>query len=48
LLFGVAFGFLFSAAGFNQYNVIHRMLLLQYLYPFLVMGASLLTSLPIL
>ncbi|MDB5077738.1 MAG: hypothetical protein JWO42_3917 [Chloroflexi bacterium] len=48
LLFGTAFGFLFSAAGFNQYNVIHRMLLLHYLDPFLVMGAAVAVALPLI
>jgi uncharacterized membrane protein YedE/YeeE len=48
LLFGTAFGFLFSAAGFNQYNVIHSMLLLQYLDPFLVMGAAVAVALPLI
>ena len=44
LCFGAAFGFLFSAAGFNQYDVIHRMLLLQYLDPFFVMGSAVVTA----
>jgi hypothetical protein len=48
LFFGAAFGFLFSAAGFNQYDVIHRMLLLQSAYPFLVMASSILTAMPLL
>ncbi|MBA2276780.1 MAG: YeeE/YedE family protein [Chloroflexia bacterium] len=47
-LFGAAFGFLFAAAGFNQYDVIHRMLLLQDFAPFLVMGSAMATALPIL
>lgn len=48
LAFGAAFGFLFNAAGFNQYNVIHSMLLLQRLDPFLVMGSAVVTAMPIL
>lgn len=47
-LFGAAFGFLFAAAGFNQYDVIHRMLLLKDITPFLVMGSAMGTALPIL
>lgn len=46
--FGLAFGFLFSAAGFNQYDTIHRMLLLENMEPFLVMGSAIATALPIL
>ena len=45
---GAAFGFLFCAAGFNQYNVIHGMLLLQNLTPFLVMGSAVVTAMPLL
>ena len=48
LLFGAAFGFLFSAAGFNQYDVVHATLLLEYLDPFFVMGSSVVTSMLIL
>ncbi len=47
-LFGLAFGFLFAAAGFNQYDVIHKMLLLQSVAPFLIMGSAMGTALPIL
>ena len=47
-LFGSAFGFLFAAAGLNQYDVIHRMLLLEDPAPFLIMGSAMLTSLPLL
>jgi uncharacterized protein len=46
--FGAAFGFLFSAAGFNQYDIVHRTLLLQYLDPFYVMGSAVATAMPIL
>jgi hypothetical protein len=48
LLFGAAFGFLFAAAGFNQYDVVHATLLLEYLDPFYVMGSSVVTSMLIL
>lgn len=48
LLFGLAFGFLFAAAGLNQYDVIHRMLLLENFDPFLIMGSAVGTALPIL
>ena len=44
LLFGAAFGFLFSAAGFNQYDIVHRTLLLEYLDPFFVMGSAVVTA----
>jgi uncharacterized protein len=47
-LFGVAFGFLFAAGGFNQYDVIHGMLLLQNPEPYFVMASSMLISLPTL
>lgn len=47
-LFGSAFGFLFSVAGLNQYDAIHRMLLLENLEPFLIMGSAIATALPIL
>lgn len=40
LQFGLAFGFVFAAAGFNQYDVIHNMLLLPDAGPFLVMGSA--------
>jgi uncharacterized membrane protein YedE/YeeE len=45
---GATFGFLFCAAGFNQYDVIHRMLLLQNFSPYLVMGSAVLTAMPLL
>ncbi len=48
LLFGLAFGFLFAAAGLNQYDVIHQMLLLENFDPFLIMGSAVATALPIL
>ena len=47
-LFGVAFGFLFAAAGLNQYDVIHGMLLLENIEPFLIMGSAMGTALPVL
>lgn len=48
LLFGLAFGLVFAAAGFNQYDVIHNMLLLRDTGPFLVMGSAVGTAMPIL
>lgn len=48
LLFGLAFGFLFAAAGFNQYDVVHATLLLEYLDPFFVMGSAVATAMLIL
>lgn len=48
LIFGGAFGFVFAAGGLNQYDVIHEMLLLENLAPFLIMGSAVLTALPIL
>lgn len=48
LLFGLAFGFVFAGAGFNQYDVIHSMLLLRDPAPFLVMGSAVATAMPIL
>lgn len=48
LLFGLAFGFIFAAAGFNQYDVIHNMLLLQDPGPYLVMGSAVGTAMLIL
>ncbi len=47
-LFGAAFGFVFAAAGLNQYDVIHQMLLLQDFAPFLIMASVMATALPIL
>jgi uncharacterized membrane protein YedE/YeeE len=47
-LFGVAFGFLFAAAGLNQYDVIHEMLLLENFDPYLIMGSAVATAMPLL
>ena len=47
-LFGTAFGVLFAVAGLNQYDVIHRMLLLRDGAPFLIIGSAVGTALPIL
>lgn len=47
-LFGVAFGAVFAAAGFNQYDVIHQMLLLENLEPAFTMASAVGTALPIL
>lgn len=40
LLFGLAFGFVFATSGFNQYDVIHKMLLLQDIEPALTMASA--------
>ena len=48
LLAGLAFGFVFAAAGFNQYDVIHQMLLLQDPEPFLTMGSAVGTAMLVL
>ena len=48
LCFGAIFGFAFSSAGFNQYDLIHRMLLLQYWAPWLVFASAMATGMPIL
>jgi uncharacterized membrane protein YedE/YeeE len=48
LVFGIAFGFLIAAAGFGDADFIHRMLLLQNGYPYLVFGSAVLTALPLL
>ena len=47
-LFGALFGFAFAAGGLNQYDTIHRMLLLENLEPYLIMGSAMATALPIL
>jgi len=43
-LFGVAFGGVFAAAGFNQYDMIHRLPFLENLTPFLAMGSAVMTA----
>lgn len=48
LLLGIAFGFLIAAAGFGDADFIHRMLLLQNAYPYLVFGSAVLTAMPLL
>jgi hypothetical protein len=48
LLFGIAFGFLIAAAGFGDADFIHRMLLLQNGYPYLVFGSAVATAMPLL
>ena len=48
LFFGATFGFAFSAAGFNQYQVVHRTLLLQYWDPWLIFASAIATALPLL
>lgn len=47
-LFGLAFGAVFAAAGFNQYDVIHRMLLLEDAGGFLTMGSAVGTAMLLL
>jgi uncharacterized membrane protein YedE/YeeE len=47
-VFGIAFGSVFAAAGFNQYDTIHQMLLLEDLEPFLVMGSAVATAMSVL
>jgi uncharacterized membrane protein YedE/YeeE len=47
-VFGTLFGFAFTGAGLNQYDVIHRMLSLRNFDPFLIMGSAMATALPIL
>jgi uncharacterized protein len=47
LLFGSAFGFLLALAGLNDYEVIHNMLLLEDLEPFLIMGSAVAVAAPI-
>jgi uncharacterized protein len=48
LLFGGTFGFAFSAAGFNQYDIVHRTLLLQYWNPWFIFASAIATALPLL
>jgi uncharacterized membrane protein YedE/YeeE len=48
LFFGITFGFAFSAAGFNQYDIVHRTLLLQYWDPWLVFASAIATAMPLL
>jgi uncharacterized membrane protein YedE/YeeE len=47
-LFGTGFGFLIALGGLNNYEVIHNMLLLDDLQPFLIMGSAMAVSLVIL
>lgn len=47
-LIGLAFGFLLAATRVNDYNVIHRMLLLQELDVFLLMGSAVAVAAPLL
>ncbi len=48
LAFGIAFGFLIAAAGVADYDVIHRMLLLQEFDVFLLMASAIGVSMPLL
>lgn len=47
-VFGAAFGFVIAAAGLNNYDVIHRMLLLQELDVYLLMGSAVAVAAPLL
>jgi uncharacterized membrane protein YedE/YeeE len=46
--FGAAFGFVITAAGLNNYDVIHRMLLLQELDVFFIMASAIAVAAPLL
>jgi uncharacterized protein len=48
LIFGVLFGWVFCAAGLNQYDTIHRMLLLQNLDPYPILASAVATAMPLL
>lgn len=48
LLFGAGFGFVLAAAQLHEYDTIHRMLRLDEYDVFLLMGAAILTALPLL
>ena len=47
-LFGAGFGFLLAAAGLNRYDVIHNMLRLKDIQPYLIMGSAMFVAMPIL
>ena len=46
--FGIGFGFLIAAAGVSDYDVIHRMLLLQELDVFWLMASAIAVAMPLL
>jgi len=48
LLFGAGFGFVLAAANLHEYDTIHRMLRLEEIDVFLLMGGAIGTSLPLL
>ena len=48
LLFGAGFGFVLAAANLHEYDTIHKMLRLDEFDVFLLMGAAIGTSLPLL
>ena len=48
LLFGAGFGFVLAAARLHEYSTIHAMLSLEEIDVFLLMGAAIGTSLPLL
>lgn len=47
-LMGAAFGLTLAAARLNEYDVIHKMLLLQEFDVFLLMGSAMATAMPVL
>ena len=48
LLFGTGFGFVLAAANLHEYDTIHKMLRLEEIDVFLLMGGAIGTSLPLL
>ena len=48
LLFGAGFGFVLAAANLHEYDTIHKMLRLEQIDVFLLMGGAIGTSLPLL
>lgn len=48
LLFGAGFGFVLAAANLHEYDTIHKMLRLEEIDVFLLMGAAIGTSMPLL
>jgi len=48
LLFGAGFGFVLAAANLHEYDTIHKMLRLEEIDVFLLMGGAIGTSLPLL
>lgn len=48
LLFGIGFGVVLAGARLTDYDVIHRMLRLEVLQPFLVLGSAIAVAAPLL